>query len=144
MRTPGFRSIFPLLAALPIIAAAIDAADARRHEPPSARQIEPTPARPGAKPGTNPQTNLPTPPVPEPAAHPADPAARFPEAEPLKIPDAALEPAGWDELDGWAGDDHASAFATFQASCRPMVRTRSVADMRPVRAALQGGCARAV
>jgi hypothetical protein len=35
---------------------------------------------------------------------------------------AALEPAGWGDLDGWAGDDHASAFATFYASCRPIVR----------------------
>jgi hypothetical protein len=24
---------------------------------------------------------------------------------PLKIPDAALEPVGWDDLDGWAHDD---------------------------------------
>jgi membrane-bound lytic murein transglycosylase A len=64
--------------------------------------------------------------------------------EPLRIPDAALEPAGWDDLNGWSGDDHASAFATFQASCRPIVRSQAVNDGRPVRAALQSVCARAV
>jgi hypothetical protein len=41
------------------------------------------------------------------------------------IPNAALEPAGWDDLDGWTGDDHASAFATFYASCRPIVRANA-------------------
>src|SRR5258708_17512730 len=64
--------------------------------------------------------------------------------EPLRIPDAALEPTGWGELNGWSGDDHASAFATFQASCRPIVRSKPVNDGRPVRAALQTVCARAV
>jgi len=39
----------------------------------------------------------------------------------LRIPNAALEPVNWSDLDGWAGDDHASAFATFYASCRPIV-----------------------
>jgi membrane-bound lytic murein transglycosylase A len=63
--------------------------------------------------------------------------------EPLRIPDAALEPAGWDDLIGWSGDDHASAFATFQASCRPIVRSKTNDD-RPVRAALEGVCARAI
>jgi peptidoglycan lytic transglycosylase A len=64
--------------------------------------------------------------------------------EPLRIPDAALEPTGWSELDGWSGDDHASAFATFQASCRPIVRSKVLNDEKPVRAALQTVCARAV
>src|SRR5262249_8361751 len=64
--------------------------------------------------------------------------------EPLRIPDAALEPTGWGELDGWNGDDHASAFATFQASCRPIVRSKALDDGKPVRAALQRVCARAV
>src|SRR5215468_1208401 len=64
--------------------------------------------------------------------------------EPLRIPDAALEPTEWRDLDGWSGDDHASAFATFQASCRPIVRSKLLNDGRPVRAALQTVCARAV
>jgi membrane-bound lytic murein transglycosylase A len=82
---------------------------------------------------------------------------------PLKIPNAALEPARWSDLDGWAGDDHASAFATLAASCRPIVRSASFraeqshaqahvaapappagGDSRPVRAALEQVCARAI
>ena len=82
---------------------------------------------------------------------------------PLKIPDAALEPADWEHLDGWARDDHASAFAAFFASCRPIVRAyafraesvhrsrdvrpesfRLPVDARPIRAALESVCARAV
>jgi membrane-bound lytic murein transglycosylase A len=66
-----------------------------------------------------------------------------PVPEPLHIPDAALEPAGWGELDGWSEDDHARAFATFQASCRPILRSKPNDD-RPVRAALAAVCARAV
>jgi len=62
----------------------------------------------------------------------------------FKISGASLEPAGWDELDSWTRDDHASAFATFQASCRPIVRSQSSNDMRPVHTALQTVCARAV
>jgi membrane-bound lytic murein transglycosylase A len=64
-------------------------------------------------------------------------------SEPLRIPDAALEPLGWNDLDGWGGDDHAKAFATFQASCRPIVRSKAN-DGRPIRAALETVCARAV
>ena len=67
-----------------------------------------------------------TPPVPSRPAHaevprgPA-PAAASSQSGPLKIPNAVLEPASWGDLDGWASDDHASAFATFYASCRPIV-----------------------
>jgi hypothetical protein len=44
----------------------------------------------------------------------------------LRIPNAALESVKWSDLDGWAGDDHASAFATFYASCRPIVRASAL------------------
>jgi membrane-bound lytic murein transglycosylase A len=71
-------------------------------------------------------------------------ARRSSAPEPLRIPDAALEPTGWSELDGWSGDDHASAFATFQASCRPIARSKVLNDGRPVRVALQTVCARAL
>jgi membrane-bound lytic murein transglycosylase A len=82
---------------------------------------------------------------------------------PLKIPNAALEPARWSDLDGWAGDDHASAYATLYASCRPIVRSAAFraeqsraqahaaavapppgGDARPVRVALEQVCARAI
>jgi membrane-bound lytic murein transglycosylase A len=49
-------------------------------------------------------------------------ASAPPRSGPLKIPNAVLEPVGWGDLDGWGSDDHASAFATFYASCRPIVR----------------------
>jgi membrane-bound lytic murein transglycosylase A len=87
---------------------------------------------------------------------------------PLKIPNAALEPARWSDLDGWTRDDHASAYATLSASCRPIVRAAafraetpqsqqaraaalpapaapaSSGDSRPMRAALEQVCARAL
>jgi membrane-bound lytic murein transglycosylase A len=93
---------------------------------------------------------------------------------PLKIANAALEPARWSDLDGWASDDHASAYATFFNSCRPIVRSAALnaepaahpshaarrapqaaptagaapaqagGDPRPVRAALEEVCARAI
>src|SRR6516165_12370167 len=44
----------------------------------------------------------------------------------LRIPNAVLESVKWSDLDGWAGDDHASAFATFYASCRPIVRASAL------------------
>src|SRR5215467_2463857 len=76
---------------------------------------------------------------------PSGSRVRHPSApEPLRIPDAVLEPTEWGDLDGWSGDDHASAFATFQASCRPIVRSKPLNDERPVRAALHSVCARAV
>jgi membrane-bound lytic murein transglycosylase A len=63
---------------------------------------------------------------------------------PFRIPGASLEPARWDDLDGWASDDHADAFATFRASCRPIVRAQLADNARPVRTALQAVCARAL
>ena len=58
----------------------------------------------------------------------------------LKIPNAALEPIDWSDLDGWSGDDHASAYAAFHASCRPIVRASVLraesAQVRSMRARL--------
>jgi membrane-bound lytic murein transglycosylase A len=149
MRRRGRRFFIFLFAALPILAAATDLAAARRHEPVSLRHTVATPAH--AKPGINPQVNPRANPQAKAPVEPAHSAVHQalhpgvdPGIEPLRIPNAALEPAGWNELDGWTVDDHASAFATFQASCRPIVRTKSVTDIRPVRAALQAVCARAV
>src|SRR5580700_4792998 len=72
---------------------------------------------------------------------------------PLSIPNAALEPVGWGDLDGWTSDDHAVAFATFNASCRAIVRavafragseTDHTTEPQPVRAALEQVCIRAI
>src|SRR3984885_4014744 len=129
MRAPLRQVFIPLSATLAMLLGALDGAAARNE---SAREFGmPEPARgeslaPPAGPRAKPATGV------------------ISEGGPLKIADAALEPASWDDLDGWASDDHASAFATFQASCRPIVRGRPAADVRPVRAALHATCARAV
>jgi membrane-bound lytic murein transglycosylase A len=111
--------------------------------------------------------------VPRAAPQPAPAIVGDTGPGPLKIPNAALEPVRWSELDGWAGDDHASAFATLSASCRPIMRSAAFraeqshphelrvaahahevrvaapapqagGDARPVRAALEQVCARAI
>jgi membrane-bound lytic murein transglycosylase A len=73
-------------------------------------------------------------------------------AGPLTIPNAALEPVGWGDLDGWKSDDHAAAFATFNTSCRSIVRAVAfraestadhAADPQPLRTALEQVCIRA-
>src|SRR3974390_1582548 len=97
---------FSLLAALVVLAAAPHGADARRY-----LSYAPHHDVPGAIPHGN---------------TPAPAAAVDAGPGPLKIPNAALEPAKWSDLDGWGGDDHASAFATFAASCRPIVRSSAV------------------
>jgi membrane-bound lytic murein transglycosylase A len=65
--------------------------------------------------------------------------------EPLKLPGSALEPIDWSTLDGWAVDDHAAAFATFLASCRPLLRTMlPKGETRPMYFALRHVCRDAV
>jgi membrane-bound lytic murein transglycosylase A len=64
---------------------------------------------------------------------------------PLTLRDSQLEPIDWNALDGWAADDHAAAFATFAASCRPLVRgTPPASEARPMYFALKEVCRRAV
>jgi membrane-bound lytic murein transglycosylase A len=131
------RLLIPLSVVLPMLNATMDAAVARPYEP---ALTAPRAAPQGARPAPNPASDL--------RSHPGFDAPKhgkgIAESGPLKITDAALEPVGWDDLDGWDRDDHASAFATFQASCRPIVRSKPGADVRPVRAALQAVCVRAV
>jgi membrane-bound lytic murein transglycosylase A len=65
-------------------------------------------------------------------------------AEPLKFPNAQYEPLEWANLDGWAGDDHATAFATFLDSCRALEgKRRPTQEMMEITAALKDVCARA-
>ena len=70
-------------------------------------------------------------------------AAAAPAPDPLRFPDTALEPLAFADLDGWAADDHAKAFAAFRASCAPLVRSRQ-SDDRPLAAALVQVCRRAL
>src|SRR6266850_2109703 len=71
-------------------------------------------------------------------------AAAGGDLERLKLADTQIEPLQWNELDGWAADDHAAAFAAFRASCRPIVRQRQARDERAMLAALNGPCKRAL
>jgi membrane-bound lytic murein transglycosylase A len=70
-------------------------------------------------------------------------AAAQPASNPFRLPDTALEPIGFADLDGWAGDDHAKAFSAFRTSCAPIVRSRTP-DERSLAAALAEVCRRAL
>ncbi len=65
------------------------------------------------------------------------------DIDPLQAPDTQLEPIDWSELDGWADDDHAAAFDTFRASCRPFLGRRAAGDSRAIHQALREVCRRA-
>lgn len=56
---------------------------------------------------------------------------------PLRWADTRLEPVAFANLEGWAADDHAAAFATFRASCRALTgaivaRNKAPRDTRPL------------
>lgn len=68
---------------------------------------------------------------------------------PLSLPDTLLEPVAFSDLASWGDDDHARAFKTFLASCRPIVRgqppkERSGDPSLPMRKALIQVCRRAL
>ena len=63
------------------------------------------------------------------------------QAEPLRLPDTALEPLEWSALKGWSADDHVAAFTTFLASCRPLIRNGPrKGETRPIYGALTQVC----
>jgi membrane-bound lytic murein transglycosylase A len=67
------------------------------------------------------------------------------QPEPLSFPDTAIEPIDWNALKEWSADDHAAAFATFLASCRPLLRSvLSKGEKRPMYPALVDVCHRAL
>jgi peptidoglycan lytic transglycosylase A len=71
--------------------------------------------------------------------------ASTPQLEPLKVPDAQLEPVAWSALEGWTADDHSLAFTSFLASCRPLIRSNPAAlETRPMYFALKHACRRAL
>jgi membrane-bound lytic murein transglycosylase len=64
---------------------------------------------------------------------------------PMTLPETQLEPIDWSALDGWAADDHAAAFATFLASCRPLIRSATPpGETRRMYFALKDVCRRAL
>jgi membrane-bound lytic murein transglycosylase A len=65
------------------------------------------------------------------------------DVDPLQAPDTQLEPVTWSDIDGWANDDHAAAFATFRVSCNPFLAARTNRDSRPIHRALWEVCRRA-
>src|SRR4051794_20467814 len=66
------------------------------------------------------------------------------DGDPLNAPDTQLEPLHWGDLDGWAADDHAAAFAAFRISCKPLLRQQHLPrDARPIYGALWAVCRRA-
>src|SRR5947209_18638258 len=71
------------------------------------------------------------------------PACAEPGDEPLKLADSQLEPVKWDDVDGWAADDHLAAFAAFQVSCQTCRNVKRLDDDRPIYNALREVCRRA-
>jgi membrane-bound lytic murein transglycosylase A len=64
---------------------------------------------------------------------------------PIRIANSRVEPIGWSTVDGWDKDDHAAAFATFVASCRPIAAVAHPAgEARPMYAGLYAVCRRAL
>src|SRR5262249_50872807 len=65
------------------------------------------------------------------------------DIDPLKLPDTQLEPVEWADLNGWSADDHAVAFATFLASCKPFLNSGQPRDPKPIYEGLLHACRRA-
>jgi membrane-bound lytic murein transglycosylase A len=60
---------------------------------------------------------------------------------PIVLADTQYEPVEWAELDGWASDDHAAAFAAFLGSCRTLQnRHRQARELTAIPAALKDIC----
>jgi membrane-bound lytic murein transglycosylase A len=62
----------------------------------------------------------------------------------LKFPDASLEPSTWSQLDGWAADDHATAYKTFLTSCRALLPQKAAPAARRFSEAMKAVCRRAL
>ena len=64
--------------------------------------------------------------------------ARGEERAPIKFADTQYQPVDWADLEGWSGDDHAAAFATFLVSCRTLTgRQRSGRELAAIPAAVR-------
>ncbi len=67
------------------------------------------------------------------------------ERQPIKFPDTQYEPVTFADIDGWADDDHATAFAAFLQSCRVLNGNRPPgSDANGIGGALKAVCARAL
>jgi membrane-bound lytic murein transglycosylase A len=70
-------------------------------------------------------------------------AGRAEDRPAVKIPNSQLMPVAWHEIDGWADDDHAAAFAAFMMSCKAILRGSSKQAGRALFSALQDACGKA-
>src|SRR5271154_1878621 len=70
--------------------------------------------------------------------------ARSEELAPIRLPDTQYEPVDWASLEGWASDDHATAFAAFLESCRALNASHQSAEPAAITDALKAVCMRAV
>ena len=71
-------------------------------------------------------------------------AMRAEERPVFKLPNAQLMPVAWHEIDGWADDDHAAAFATFLVSCKAILKgAPAKRTARPIYGALYDVCGKA-
>lgn len=82
-------------------------------------------AKPAEKSAEKPATKPSAKSIAKPTAKPATKSAARSQAKPnpLKIPNSQFEPLAWHQIDGWMQDHHAEAFATFLASCKPILRS---------------------
>jgi membrane-bound lytic murein transglycosylase A len=72
-------------------------------------------------------------------------AGRVASSEPMRFPNAQLEPVAFAELEGWAEDDHNAALAAFLKSCRAILAgTKAMREARPLYGALYDVCRKAV
>ena len=63
---------------------------------------------------------------------------------PIRFPDTQYEPVDWSEMEGWANDDHAAAFAAFLQSCHTLdTKHRSGRESTAISAALRDVCEQA-
>ncbi len=67
------------------------------------------------------------------------------KADPLKIPNAAMDLLTWNSVEGWNDDFHSEALGTFLSSCRPIRQAgKSKRSGPPLIRALHDICGRAV
>jgi membrane-bound lytic murein transglycosylase A len=96
-------------------------------------------ARPQSPPSLKPSAKMAASKAHQPIETAVDPSA------PIKIPNAQIEPVAWTDLEGWAKDDQASAFAAFLVSCRAIVKNTSPpAETPALYLALRSVCRRAL
>jgi membrane-bound lytic murein transglycosylase A len=63
----------------------------------------------------------------------------------LRIPEAQITPITWQQIEGWAEDDHEAAFATYLVSCRAILSSeRGSRPNKPIFAGLHDACRKAV